>query len=259
MQPLGLIKHAQRLGFTLAEIAELSTPHRDVVSCSVWPLMARSCRASVRAATQDPPEGHAALRGQVTAHPASTRAEQWTQWQQDQALTVTSTPSKLTRPRARAPRGQRARSRIPRGRWATITLLATMTLEGMGPAVQFPAALDRDVFDTFVEEWLVPTLYPGQVIRWDNLQVQRSARARRAIEAAGGQRLPTPRSSPDGNPIEHAFSTLTTALRRTEARTFASIITAIGDAFATTAPADARSSFAAAGYPVVGQSLGNVL
>lgn len=170
-------------------------------------------------------------------------------------LDETSTPTTLTPRRARAPRGERAVGRVPRGRWATVTLLATMTLAGMGAAVQFPGALDRDVFDTFIEEWLVPTLRPGQTVSWDNLSVHKSARARQAIEAAGCQLLPIPRYSPDCNPIEQAFSKLKTALRRAEARTFDALVTATGEAFTTITPDDARSFFTAAGYQVTGQSL----
>ncbi len=170
-------------------------------------------------------------------------------------LDETSTPTTLTPRRARAPRGERAIGRVPRGRWETVTLLATLTLEGMGPALQFPGALDRDVFETFVDQLLVPQLRPGQIVSWDNLSVHKSARARALIEAAGCRILPTPRYSPDCNPIEPAFSKLKAALRRAEARTFESIVTATGAAFATITPADARSFFAAAGYTVPGQPL----
>lgn len=166
-----------------------------------------------------------------------------------------STPTGLTPLRARAPRGERAVGQVPRRRWQTITLLATMTLAGMGKAVQFPGALDRDVFDTFIVAWLVPTLHPGQIVSWDNLSVHKSARARQAIEAVGCQILATPRYSPDCNPIEQAFSKIKTALRRAEAREFATIVTATGDAFATVTPADAHSFFATAGYSVAGQPL----
>jgi transposase len=170
-------------------------------------------------------------------------------------LDETSTPTALTPLRARAPRGERAVGAIPKRRWTTITLLATMTLAGMGEAVQFPGALDREVCETFIEQWLVPTLHPGQIISWDNLSVHKSARARQLIEAAGGQLLPTPRYSPDCNPIEQAFSKLKTALRRAEARTVEAVVTATGEAFTAITPADARSFFAAAGYPVSGQPL----
>lgn len=107
-------------------------------------------------------------------------------------LDETSTPTNLTPRRARAPRGQRVSGRVPRRRWATVTLLATMTRDGMGEAVQFPGALDRDVFAIFIAEWLVPTLHPGRIISWDNVSVHRSPRAQRAIEAAGCQILATP-------------------------------------------------------------------
>jgi transposase len=170
-------------------------------------------------------------------------------------LDETATPTNLSRRRARAPRGQRAVGRIPRGRWQTATLLATMTLDGMGEAVQFPGALDRGVFETFIEQRLVPTLHPGQIVSWDNLSGHQSARARRAVEGAGCRVLPTPRYSPDCNPIEQAFSKLKARLRRAEARTFEAIVAATGEAFATITPTDARSFFAAAGYPVAGQPL----
>jgi len=164
-------------------------------------------------------------------------------------LDETSTPTALTPLRARAPRGTRAVGRVPRGR------RQTLTLEGMGPALQFPGALDRAVFEAFVERLLVPRLQPGQVVSWDNLSVHKSARARQLIEGAGCRVLPTPRYSPDCNPIEHAFSKLKAALRRAEARTFEAVVAATGAAFAAITPADARGFFAAAGYPVDGQPL----
>ncbi len=170
-------------------------------------------------------------------------------------LDETSTPTTLTPRRARAPRGTRAIGKVPRGRWETVTLLATMTLAGMGPSLQFPGALDRTVFETYVEHLLVPTLRPGQVVSWDNLSVHKSVRARQLIEAAGCRVLPTPRYSPDCNPIEPAFAKLKQALRRAEARTFESIVTATGTAFATITPADAHGFFRAAGYPVPRQPL----
>lgn len=170
-------------------------------------------------------------------------------------LDETSTPTALTPLRARAPRGTRAVGRVPRGRRQTVTLVATLTLEGMGPALQFPGALDRAVFEAFVERLLVPRLQPGQVVSWDNLSVHKSARARQLIEGAGCRVLPTPRYSPDCNPIEHAFSKLKAALRRAEARTFEAVVAATGAAFAAITPADARGFFAAAGYPVDGQPL----
>jgi len=170
-------------------------------------------------------------------------------------LDETSTPLTLTPQRARAPRGQRAVGQVPRGRWQAVTLLATLTVDGLGPALQFPGALDRDAFDTYVAEGLVPALRPGQVVIWDNLSVHKSAHARQLIEAVGCQVLPLPRYSPDYNPIELAFAKLKTALRRARARTFDAVVAATGAALATITAADAHAFFTTAGYHPIGQHL----
>ena len=134
-------------------------------------------------------------------------------------------------------------------------MVATLTLDGLGPAVQLPGALDRDAFETFVAEALVPSLRPGQTVLWDNLNIHKRARARQVIEAAGCRILSLPRYSPDCNPIEFAFATLKTALRRAQARTFDAMVAATGAAFATITAADARAFFTAAGYALLGHDL----
>jgi transposase len=137
---------------------------------------------------------------------------------------------------------------VPARRWEAVTLVATLMLDGLGPAVQLPGALDRAAFDTFVAEWLVPRLRPGQTVLWDNLNIHKSATARALIEAAGCEVLPLPRSSPDFNPIELAFSKLKTGLRRAEARTFDAIVQATGTIFQTITSTDCHGYFRAAGY-----------
>ena len=126
----------------------------------------------------------------------------------------TSTPLHLTPLRARAPRGQRAVGRVPRGRWTNVTLLATLTIDGLGPGLQFAGALDRPIFEQCVETILVPSLRAGQLVVLDNLSVHKSARARALIEGAGCQLVFLPTYSPDYNPIEQAFAKLKQHLRR---------------------------------------------
>lgn len=137
---------------------------------------------------------------------------------------------------------------VPYRRWEAVTLVATLTLAGLGPALQLPGALDRVAFDTFVRELLVPSLRPGQTVLWDNLNIHKSATARALIEAAGCDVLPLPRYSPDFNPIELAFSKLKSGLRRAEARTFDAVVAATGQVFATITTTDCRGYFTAAGY-----------
>lgn len=164
-------------------------------------------------------------------------------------LDETGTPLTLTRRCARAPKGVRAVGVVPYRRWEAVTLVATVARDGLGPAVQLPGALDRVAFETFVREFLVPYLRPGQTVLWDNLNIHKSATARTLIEAAGCTILPLPRYSPDFNPIELAFSKLKLGLRRAAAREFDTVVAATGQVFTTITAADCRAYFAAAGYP----------
>ncbi len=113
--------------------------------------------------------------------------------------------------------------------------------------------MDRLAFDVFVERVLAPSLRPGQVVIWDNLNVHKSADAQRRIAACGCQLLWLPPYSPDLTPIEQAFSKLKTALRRAEARTREALDDAITAALATTTAADAPGWFAHCGYPIPAQ------
>jgi transposase len=164
-------------------------------------------------------------------------------------LDETATPNTLTPLYARAPRGERAVGRVPRGKREHASWLATLTPVGIGESLLVPGAVDRAAFAAFVERRLVPSLRPGQVVVLDNLAVHKSARARAAVEAAGCRLVFLPPYSPDFNPIEFAFAKCKAALRRAEPRTFDAVVAAVGTALAAVTLADAAGFFRAAGYP----------
>jgi transposase len=136
-----------------------------------------------------------------------------------------------------------------------VTLLASVSTRGMGPAMVLNGAINREAFDAFVEQSLLPTLVPGQIVILDNLAVHKSPRARTLIEGVGCQVRFLPSYSPDFNPIELVFAKLKQHLRGVEARTFPALVTATGPALETITAADARSFFAHCGYHLSGQLL----
>ena len=69
-------------------------------------------------------------------------------------------------------------------------------------------AMNRELFDLYIETQLAPTLQPGDVIILDYLAVHRSPRAAAAMKTAGAWFLFLPAYSPDLNPIEMAFAKL---------------------------------------------------
>jgi len=154
-----------------------------------------------------------------------------------------------------APRGDRLVDREPRGRWESVTYLASFSLAGIGPSVLLPGALDRPALDRFVAQELAPRLVPGQVVVWDNLSVHKSARSRALIEAAGCRLRFLPTYSPDFNPIEQAFAKLKTHPRRRRPRAFPALVAATAEAIARITPADAAGFSTDAGFPPAGHKL----
>jgi transposase len=164
-------------------------------------------------------------------------------------LDETSSHLGYTPTHAWAPRGQRAHAAAPRNPGENKTVIAALTLDGVGALMRFDGGMTSDRFTSYVRHILAPTLRPGQVVVADNLRAHHAEGARVAIEACGARFLPLPSYSPDFNPIEHAFSKVKQALRRSQARTDDALRAATWAAFATITPNDAAGWFAHCGYP----------
>lgn len=154
----------------------------------------------------------------------------------------------LTRLYARSPKGKRVYGAVPRNRRANITLLAALSLQGMGEGFILEGSADTAVFELYIEHILTPSLQAGQIVVLDNLSTHIGAKVRRAIEARGCQLLFLPSYSPDLSPIEEAFSKLKAFLRRVGARTPEGLQEAIGQALLTISPQDALGWFTHCGY-----------
>ena len=79
-------------------------------------------------------------------------------------------------------------------------------------------AVNGDVFATYLDQVLGPTLVPGDVVVRDNLPAHKVAGLAELVAARGARLLDLPPYSPDFNPIELAFSKLKTGLRTARAR-----------------------------------------
>jgi transposase len=156
---------------------------------------------------------------------------------------------------AYSPKGRRAHSQVPRNRGKNTTLLASMTIGGMGPCVAVDGPTTSAVFEAYVEQVLVLTLRPGQVVVLDNLTAHKGDRVRELVERRGCELMFLPPYSPDLNPIEEAFSKTKALLRRAEARSRAALVDAIGRALSAMTARDARGFFEHCGYVVVDRPL----
>jgi transposase len=154
-----------------------------------------------------------------------------------------------------AKKGERAYCSVPRNRGKNTTLLSSISVEGMGPSLAVEGATNREVFETYVEQVLAPTLRRGQVVVMDNLTAHKGERVRELIERQGCELLYLPPYSPDFNPIEEAFAKIKSFMRKAEARSREALLEAMGTAISALSAQDARGFFEHCGYRMSVQSL----
>jgi len=97
----------------------------------------------------------------------------------------TAVSTKMARLRGRAPRGQRCRAPIPHGHWKTITFVVALRLCGLSAPMMLDGPMNGPAFLAYVEQVLVPTLRPGQIVVMDNLPAHKLPGVRAAIQATG--------------------------------------------------------------------------
>jgi transposase len=145
-------------------------------------------------------------------------------------------------------KGERAQCSVPRNRGKNTTVLASMSVEGMGPSLAVEGGTTSRVLETYLEQVLVPSLSRGQVVVMDNLSAHKGERVRELIEGRGCELMYLPPYSPDLNPIEEAFSKLKCLIRKAEARSREALLEAIGMAISALSAQDARGFFEHCGY-----------
>jgi transposase len=160
----------------------------------------------------------------------------------------TGLSTKMARLRGRSPRGKRCRSAIPHGHWKTTTFTGALRLSGMTAPMVLDGAMNGTVFRAYVEQVLVPTLAPGDIVIMDNLPAHKADGVRQSIENAGCELLFLPPYSPDFNPIENAFSKLKSLLRAKAERSVDALWNTVGEIVELFEPQECANYFAAAGY-----------
>ena len=125
----------------------------------------------------------------------------------------------MTRRHGRSPRGKRLPAKVPHGRWRTLTFVAALRADRIDAPCVLDGPINGRSFLAYVQQFLVPTLSPGDIVILDNLGSHKGKAVRAAIRAAGAKLLFLPAYSPDLNPIEQLFAKLKTLLRKAAERT----------------------------------------
>jgi len=147
-----------------------------------------------------------------------------------------------------APRGKRLIDHAPFGHWNTQTFIAALRHDRLDAPWVMRGAINAELFATYVETQLAPTLARGDVVILDNLSSHKTPRAAAAVREAGAWMLFLPPYSPDLNPIEMAFSKLKALIRKAAARTYDDLWRTVGHVCDLFTTAECRNYLEAAGY-----------
>jgi transposase len=163
-------------------------------------------------------------------------------------LDETWTKTNMTRPRGRAPRGQRLIGQVPWGHWKTTTFIAGLRHDRLVAPLVLDGPINGAAFRAYIEQFLAPTLLPGDIVVADNLGSHKVAGVRAAIEARGADFVLLPAYSPDQNPIEQAFAKLKALLRKAAPRSREALWRRIGTLVGNFKPSECANFFKHAGY-----------
>lgn len=154
----------------------------------------------------------------------------------------------MTRPRGRAPRGQRLLDKVPHGHWKTTTFLAALRCSGLTAPLVIDGGINGALFLKWVKQELVPTLRKGDIVVMDNLSSHKVAGVRDAIAVAGARVLFLPPYSPDLNPIETVFSKFKWIIRSMKERSIEALWEACGKVSELFTEEECRRHFQHCGY-----------
>ncbi len=109
-------------------------------------------------------------------------------------------------------------------------------------------AVDTQVWDVYIERFLVPELKPGEIVMLDQVSFHGSLRAIGLLRAAGARVEELPAYSPDFDPLEECISKIKGKLRSSRARTELGLLQALKRAIEKVTPKDIRGWFKHCGY-----------
>jgi len=154
----------------------------------------------------------------------------------------------MARTHGRCRRGQKLHSKESHGHWQTMTFLAALRHDRIDAPCVLDGPINSVSFLAYVEQLLVPTLKPGDIIIMDNLNSHKGAAVRKAIRAAGARLWFLPAYSPDLNPIEQIFSKLKRLLRSAAERSAEAVWRRIGKLLNHFSPQECANYLRNSGY-----------
>lgn len=149
------------------------------------------------------------------------------------------------------PKNARLLGFAPDGRWHTLTFLAALRRNALTAPCVVDGPINGIIFRAYIEQFLLPTLRPGDIVVLDNLGSHRSPAIRAAIRSVGAKLAFLPPYSPDLNPIEQVFAKVKHWMRMAQARSVEAIQDRIAALVDNIRPNECANYLRNAGYASV--------
>jgi len=160
----------------------------------------------------------------------------------------TGVNTSMVRLYGRSPCGVRLVDHVPFGNWETLTFVSALRHDKMVAPMVIDGPMNGELFLAYVEQCLVPTLKPNDIVVADNLPAHKVPGVAEAIAAAGATLRYLPQYSPDLNPIEMPFSKFKAYLRKLAERTVPGVHRAIRSFLSSLKDQECANYLSHAGY-----------
>lgn len=97
-----------------------------------------------------------------------------------------------------------------------VSIMSGLCQGKLGAPLTFEGSCNRQVFETWLEEMLIPSLKLGQIVILDNATFHKSEKITQLITEVGCSLCYLPPYSPDLNEIEHYWFPIKNRVRKTE-------------------------------------------
>ena len=149
------------------------------------------------------------------------------------------------------PKGQRLSAKVPHGHWKTLTFVAALRHDRVDAPCVIDGPINGILFTAYIEQFLAPTLGPGDIVILDNLGSHKGKAAKAAVRARGAHLIFLPPYSPDLNPIEQLFSKAKHWMRHAQERTRQTTWRRVAEVLNLVSPNECANYLRNAGYASV--------
>ena len=144
--------------------------------------------------------------------------------------------------------GTRAHVHKNRRRGKSYSLIADLSVHGIQAPFMVDGGVNVNAFLYYVEEILLPTLHPGQIVVMDNCSAHDQAELEDIFESHDIELWFLPTYSPDLSPIALAFNNIKDSLKDSSAQSLKTLLPAVIQAIRSISLADILAWFRLCGY-----------